>query len=282
MTTVAPATLSSAQQPGTKLPGSFRNGLDRGRVELLMFVRDRTAVVFTFLFPALLLLLFGTIFGKEHDQAGVSASQVYAASMIAYGILSTGFVTMGSGLALDREDGTLKRLRGTPLTASAYLIGKLILVLFLSVAEVLVLVLVGALIFDLKLPDASHWATFAWLFVLSVVACSLLGVAVSAIVRHARTAGAILNVPVVALQFISGVFIHPITQLPSWLITVASFFPVKWMSQGFRYVFLPDSMKSLEAAGQWELGRTALVLGAWCVVGLVLCLVTFRWSERDR
>jgi ABC-2 type transport system permease protein len=282
MTTVAPATLPSAERPGTKLPGTLRNGLARGRVELLMFVRDRTAVIFTFLFPGLLLLLFGTIFGKEHDQPGVSASQVYAASMIAYGILTTGFVTMGAGLALDREDGTLKRLRGTPLTASAYLIGKLILVLSLSVAEVAVLVLVGTLVFDLKLPDAAHWGTFAWLFVLSVVACSLLGVAVSAIVRHARTAGAILNVPVVALQFISGVFIHPITQLPSWLITVASFFPVKWMSQGFRYVFLPDSMKTLEAAGQWELGRTALVLGAWCVIGLVLCLVTFRWSERDR
>lgn len=264
------------------LPSSLSNGLQRGRAELLMFVRDRTAMIFTFFFPALLLLLFGTIFGKDGGEPGVSAAQVYASSMIAYGILSTGFITMGSGLALDREDGTLKRLRGTPLTVNAYLIGKLALVLFLSVAEAAVLIGVGALIFDLKLPDASHWLTFAWLFVLSVVACSLLGVAVSAIVRHARTAGAILNVPLVALQFVSGVFIHPITQLPHWLITVASIFPVKWMSQGFRYVFLPDSMKSLEAAGQWELGRTALVLAVWCVIGLALCLVTFRWSESDR
>jgi ABC-2 type transport system permease protein len=264
------------------LPSTFANGLSRGRVELLMFIRDRTAVIFTFLFPAMLLLLFGTIFGDSYDDAGVSASQVYSASMIAYGILSTGFVTMGAGLALDREDGTLKRLRGTPITATAYLLGKTALVLALSVAEAAVLILVGVLVFDMPLPDASHWLTFAWLFVLSVVACSFTGVAVSAIVRHARTAGAILNVPLVALQFISGVFIHPITQLPHWLITVASVFPVKWMSQGFRYVFLPDRMKTLEAAGQWELGRTALVLAAWCVIGLVLCLLTFRWSQRDR
>jgi len=266
----------------TALPSTFATGLSRGRVELLMFLRDRTALIFTFAFPAMLLLLFGTIFGDSYDQTGVSASQVYSASMIAYGILSTAFVTMGAGLAMDREDGTLKRLHGTPITATAYLLGKTALVLALSVAEAAVLVLVGVLIFDMPLPDASHWLTFAWLFLLSVIACSLCGVAVSALVRHARTAGAILNVPLVALQFISGVFIHPITQLPGWLITVASFFPVKWMSQGFRYVFLPDSMKTLEAAGQWELGRTALVLGAWCVVGLALCLVTFRWTERDR
>jgi ABC-2 type transport system permease protein len=265
-----------------RLPSTFANGLSRGRIEVLQFLRDRTAVIFTFAFPAMLLLLFGTIFGSSYDQPGVSASQVYSASMIAYGVLTTAFITMGGGLALDREDGTLKRLHGTPMPAAAYLIGKLILVLVLSVTEVATLILVGAVVFGMRLPDAAHWLTFAWLFVLAVVACSLCGVAVSGIVKHARTAGAILNVPVVALQFISGVFIHPITQLPGWLITVASFFPVKWMSQGFRQVFLPDSMRTLEAAGQWELGRTALVLGAWCVVGLVLCLLTFRWTRRDR
>jgi ABC-2 type transport system permease protein len=264
------------------LPSTAANGLARGRVEILQFIRDRTAVIFTFAFPAMLLLLFGTIFGDSYDNTGVSASQVYAASMIAYGILSTAFVTMGAGVAMDREDGTLKRLHGTPITPTAYLIGKLVLVLVLSVAETAVLILVGALVFDMPLPDAAHWLTFVWLFLLSTVACTLCGIAVSAIVKHARSAGAILNVPLVALQFISGVFIHPITQLPSWLITVASFFPVKWMSQGFRYVFLPDAMKQYEAAGQWELGRTALVLGAWGVIGLVLCLVTFRWTEKDR
>jgi ABC-2 type transport system permease protein len=266
----------------TTLPSPLANGLSRGRVELLMFVRDRTAMVFTFAFPAMLLLLFGTIFGSDYDQSGVSASQVYAASMIAYGILNSGFITLGSGLAADREDGTLKRLHGTPIAVGAYLTGKLLMVLTLSVAEVVVLLLVGTVGYDLKLPDATHWATFAWLFVLSVIACSLLGIAVSSIVKHARNAAPILNVPVVVLQFISGVFIHPITQLPSWLVTVASLFPVKWMAQGFRYVFLPDAMRVNEPAGQWELGRTALVLGAWCVIGLVLCLVTFRWTERDR
>lgn len=264
------------------LPSTAAMGLSRGRVEILQFLRDRTAMVFTFAFPAMLLLLFGAIFGDSYDDTGVSASQVYSASMIAYGILSTAFVTMGAGLALDREDGTLKRLHGTPITAAAYLMGKLLLVLFLSVAEASALILVGTIIFDTPLPDAAHWLTFAWLFLLSTIACTACGIAVSTMVKHARTAGAILNVPVVALQFISGVFIHPITQLPSWLITVASFFPVKWMSQGFRYVFLPDGMKQYEAAGQWELGRTALVLGAWCVIGLVLCLMTFRWSEKDR
>jgi ABC-2 type transport system permease protein len=260
---------------------TFRIGLSRGYVEVLQFVRDRPAMIFTFAFPAMLLLLFGSIFNDDFSGTGISASQVFSASMIAYGTLSTGFVTMGAGLALDREDGTLKRLRGAPVTGSAYFIGKLILVLALTASEVVVLVLVGTLIFDMPLPDARHWVTFAWLYVLSVTACSLLGIAVSALVQHARTAGAILNVPVVALQFISGVFISPITQLPSWMVAIASIFPVKWMAQGFRSVFLPDVMVVNETAGAWESGRTALVLGAWCVIGLVLCLATFRWTNRE-
>ena len=70
------------------LPSTAANGLARGWVELLQFLRDRTAMIFTFAFPAMLLLLFGTIFKDSYDKTGVSASQVYSASMIAYGILS--------------------------------------------------------------------------------------------------------------------------------------------------------------------------------------------------
>ena len=272
---------TATMRTGTKRGASRNMSLSRGRVELLQFLRDRTAMVFTFAFPAMLLLLFGTIFGAEYSDQGVSASRVFTASMVAYGILNTAFVTMGAGLAVDREDGTLKRLRGTPMPVSAYLMGKALLVLALSLAEAAVLILVGVLVFDVPLPDAAHWLTFAWIFLLSVIACSLLGVAVSSLVRNARNAGAVLNVPVVALQFVSGVFIQPMSQLPDWLEKVASLFPVRWMAQGFRHVFLPDAAKAQEIGGSWNLGMVAVVLGTWCVIGLVLCLVTFRWSDRN-
>ena len=261
------------------LPSTMTVGLSRGWVEMLQFVRDRTAVIFTFAFPALLLLLFGAIFTDEVN--GVTAGQIFTASMIAYGIMNTAFITMGAGIAVDREDGTLKRLRGTPVTATAYFLGKILFVLVITLAEVLLLVALGVWLFGVELPtEPAKWFTFTWLFLLSTIAFTLLGIATSGLVRNARTAGAILNVPVVALQFISGIFINPITQLPDWMITVASIFPVKWTAQGFRSVFLPDSMLFQEVAGQWELGRIALVLGAWCVIGLVLCLVTFRWTDR--
>jgi ABC-2 type transport system permease protein len=85
--------------------------------------------------------------------------------------------------------------------------------------------------------------------------------------------------PFTALQMISGVFFHPVRDLPSPLVEIGSLFPLKWMAQGFRSVFLPDVMVVQEVAGSWELARIALVLGAWCTAGLILCLVTFRWQR---
>jgi ABC-2 type transport system permease protein len=81
------------------------------------------------------------------------------------------------------------------------------------------------------------------------------------------------------LQFISGVFFQ-FSQVPVWMQTIASLFPLKWMAQGLRSVFLPDFLAAQEPAGSWELGRVALVLGVWCIAGLLLCVATFRWQDR--
>ncbi len=85
---------------------------------------------------------------------------------------------------------------------------------------------------------------------------------------------------VIVLQFISGVF-FVYDDLPAWMRNIAELFPLKWMAQGMRSVFLPDSYQSIEADGSWQLGLGAVVLGVWLVVGLAACLWTFRWSRRD-
>jgi ABC-2 type transport system permease protein len=262
------------------LPRAVPLGLARGGLELRRFVRNRDAMVFTFSLPTVLLVLLGSVFGGQYEAAGVTASQVLAAGMIAAGVMSTTFVSLGIDIATDRDDGTLKRLRGTPVPPAAYFLGKVVLVAVTTVAQTSIMLAVAVALFDLALPATiSGWLTFGWVFVLGVLACSLLGIAVSSIPRNARSAAAVTQLPYLALQFISGVFVNPITALPAGLVVAASFFPVKWMAQGFRSVFLPDSMVVLEPAGSWELGRVALVLGAWCAIGLVPCLTTFRWRR---
>jgi ABC-2 type transport system permease protein len=150
-----------------------------------------------------------------------------------------------------------------------------------SLIQSAVLLTIGALLFGLDLPTAPGlWLRFAWIFALGTAAGTLVGIAYSSVPRSARSAGAVVSPVVVVLQFISGVF-FTFNSLPSWMQNVAALFPLKWLTQGMRSVFLPDSFAAQEVTGSWELSRTALVLAAWAVAGLVLCLRTFRWQRRD-
>jgi ABC-2 type transport system permease protein len=62
---------------------------------------------------------------------------------------------------------------------------------------------------------------------------------------------------------------------------MAALFPLKWLCQGMRSVFLPDTFQRQELAGSWELDRVALVLLAWTVAAAVLAMRTFRWRRKE-
>ncbi|WP_345712468.1 ABC transporter permease, partial [Kineococcus glutinatus] len=243
--------------------------------------RERDAVVFVFAYPVIMMGIFGAVFGDQQVAPGVSFAQYFAAGIVATGVVLTSFQSLAITIAGEREDGTLKRLRGTPMPPVAYVLGKVGLVLVTSVAQVALLLAVASLAFGVDLPpDAARWTTFGWVFVLGTVAGTVLGIAVSALPRSARSANAVIAPIVIVLQFLSGVF-FVYSSLPGWMRSVAELFPLKWMAQGMRSAFLPDSAAAAEVSGSWQLGTTALVLAAWSVVGLVLCLRTFRWTRRD-
>ncbi|WIX81545.1 ABC transporter permease [Amycolatopsis carbonis] len=265
------------------LPGTFTLGAARGSFELRQFFRNKEQVVFTFSLPAVLMILLGSILDGPTGQAGVSSGQLLAASMIGAGIVSTSFNSVGIGIAADREVGALKRLRGTPMPAASYFIGKMIMVLVTSVAQTVIMSAVAMLLFGLKLPtDGEKGATLVWVMLLGVISSTLLGISISSLTRTANGTVAVVQLVYLVLQFISGVFVTPITHLPKIMVDIASFFPLKWICQGFRSVFLPEAAASQEMAGTWELPTVALVLGAWCVVGLVLARLTFRWTNEPR
>ncbi|MEV7343666.1 ABC transporter permease [Streptomyces sp. NPDC093544] len=263
-----------------RLPGVWGLGLHQGVLELKQFFRQREQVVFTFAFPVVFLFLFASIFSDDVEGAGITASQLYVPAMMAAGIMSTSFQSLGISIAIERDEKVLRRLRGTPMPPAAYFLGKIWLVLVTGALETAVLLLVGTTLYDVDLPsDVGTWFDFAWVFVLGLTACALLGIAISSVPKSGRSATSVVVLPFLVLQFISGVYIA-IDTIPDWMLNVGALFPLKWMCQGLRGVFLPESASVLEQAGSWEFGRIALVLGAWCVGGLLLCLLTFRWKNR--
>jgi ABC-2 type transport system permease protein len=70
------------------------------------------------------------------------------------------------------------------------------------------------------------------------------------------------------------------TQVSPTIQTIGAIFPLKWIAQGYRSVFLKSSLVSLEPKHSYEHGKTALILAAWAIGGLFLALRTFRWRAR--
>ena len=269
----------------TVLPGVVRLGLARTGYEVRTFFRERDAVVFIFAYPIIMLGIFATVFGQDGatvgPEPGIPFAQYFLPGMLATGIMLSSFQNLAIGIAVERDDGGLKRLHGTPLPPAAYFLGKTGEVLVTSLVQTVLLLAAATLVFGVPLPTtATAWTTFAWVFVLGTAAGTLCGVAFSSVPRSGRSASAVVTPVVLVLQFISGVF-FVFNDLPTWMQQVASVFPLKWMAQGMRSVFLPASAESWEVSGSWQHGATALVLVAWAVAALLVGVRTFRWQRRD-
>jgi ABC-2 type transport system permease protein len=259
----------------------------RIRYETLGYFRSPDAVFFTFLFPLVMLGIFTTAFSASGEitagpgTAGISVGAYYLPGMLAAGILLSGVQNLAVDIAGEKSDGTLKRLGGTPLSPVSYFLGKIGQVFVTGVLQAALLLLVASTVFGIALPtDPANWATFAWVFVLGIITSAFLGIALSAVPRSGRSATAVVIPIVLILQFISGVYLQ-FYQLPEWMQNLASVFPLKWMAQGMRAVFLPDDFQALEVGGSWDLGGVAIALVVWLAVGLVLSRLTFRWIRKD-
>jgi len=260
-------------------PGyAARIGWERGKLELREFFRTRESVVFTLTFPIILLLFFTQVVSYPIN-GGLTFSQYFVPGVLAVGLFGASFQTLAIQISIEREKGILKRLEGTPMPPAAYFIGKIIMVFSVVLMETVILLGVSAAMGKVKLPtEPGKYLTWLWVTVLGVAAGSVLGMAFSSVARSGKAAPAVVTPVALVLQFISGVY-FVFTSAPNWLQISASIFPLRWIAQGYRSVFLPDSFASQEAAGSWEHGRTALVLGVWAVLGLLVTIRTFRWRN---
>ncbi|MDJ0350907.1 ABC transporter permease [Cryobacterium sp. PH29-G1] len=275
-------------RPAAKSPSTLALGLSRIGYETRMYFRSPDTVFFTFLFPFLMLGIFTAAFsaggnlGTNPDgTGGVSVGAYYLPGMLAAGMLLSGVQNLAMDIAGEKSDGTLKRLGGTPLSPIGYFIGKIGQVFVTAVLQAVLLLLVARFALGIDLPAfGERWVVFAWVFLLGVITSAFVGIALSAVPRSGKSATAVVIPIVLVLQFISGVYLQ-FGMLPTWMQNFASVFPLKWMAQGMRSVFLPDSFAVAEQNGVWDLPWVAAALGIWLVVGLLLSLMTFRWIRRD-
>lgn len=266
------------------LPSIATIGFKRIGYELKNYFKTPDSMIFNFVFPLLMLAIFTLAFGNlEIAIPGVRtvyAADFYLPAMLALGVFISGAQNLGVDIAIERNDGTLKRLAGSPMSPVSYFIGKFGQVIVTGSIQAALILFLASVVFGAVLPtEMSKWLTFAWVFIFGLISSAVIGIGISALPKSAKSATSVVLPPVLVLQFISGVYLD-FNDLPDWLQSIASFFPLKWIAQGMRSAFLPDEFKANEVGGDWFLDQTILALAIWLVVGTILAVLTFRWIKR--
>jgi ABC-2 type transport system permease protein len=158
-------------------------------VELKLFVREPFALIFTFAFPVIVLVVLAGVFGSEPDDeafGGLIPSDYYLAGYVAVVIAAIGLVALPVHVATYRERGILRRFRASSVPAWNVLGAQVVVGLVMAIAGTIVLVIVGRLVYDAALPEASGRVGVA--FTLSTLAFLAIGFLVAGVTRNARAA----------------------------------------------------------------------------------------------
>ncbi len=237
--------------------------------------RNPRVLVFTVAFPIVLLLLFGSIFGKgSHgttriDGGGrIDADAYLTAGIIAYAIMMACFSSLAITLTTERESGQLKRFRGTPVPAWTFIVARILRSIVLVVAMTVALLVLARIAFDVR-TSASGFAELAVFVVLGTAAMCALGVAITAFTTTTDSASTIAPFSTVILSFISGVFI-PADQLPDSLVQLGKVFPLAHLASGLQGAFNQGSVHLS--------GENVAVLALWGGIGILVAARSFRWE----
>ena len=238
------------------------------RYEQLSFWRNPQSAFFTFVFPVVIIVVFGAVFaggGASDFYNGLTGLQYYVPTIAALSVLGACYSQLAIVLASRRQTGILKRLRATPLPTWIYFVGLLAHCIMVSIVEVALIIGIGGLY---GVPMPTHWAALLVTLVLGAASFCALGVGVASLIRNSEAAPAVVQFILFPLVFISGTY-FPIHS--DVLNGIAGALPVRPFNQALLGPF------ALHTGFDWP---HLAVLLAWGVVGAAVAIRRFRWDPR--
>ena len=240
------------------------------RYEQRAFWRNRARAFFAFLMPIMFLVIFASIFGKDKisTRAGIPYNDFFVPGILAYGIIATTFFNIAISTAILRDQGVLKRMQGTPLPRWAYVTGRIGSASVTTLTMTVLTLVIGRLGYGVHLRGATL-AGFIVALALGSACFTTLGIGLVRFIRNADAAPAVLNVAILPLTFISGIWFTTDNQ-PAWLRHVAEIFPVHALADSLQYAFNPHT------TGAGINGTDVRTLAIWLVIGIVLMVRFLR------
>ena len=246
-------------------PNGVRVLVHQLRFELRGARRNPVLLGFTIAMPLMMLGIFGLLLGNETMGAVMTYRQFFVPNVVALGLLSSCFASLGIALAVRRGTGELKRLRGTPLPPWVALTALALHTAILGCVVAVLVVACGRLWFGVAPPAA---VPFAALLSVATLSLSAMGIAVATFIGRPENGPAATNIVLWPVAFISGTF----TWVPqgSALDRIADVLPVRHLNEAAR---------AATAVGGAHIDWASLgMIAAWGVVGALVALRRFRWE----
>ncbi len=247
--------------------------LHQFRYDQKAFWRNPASVFFTVMFPVVVFLILAIVFNGEtvDVRGGVKATTYYVPAIMTLSIISATMQSLAMTLVIAREDGRLKRGRGTPMPPWVFIAGRVGNSIVVALLMLALLAAIGGLLYGVELPWGRLPAILLTLVVGAAAFCCL-GVALTAAIPSQDAAAPIVNALLLPLYFLSGVFI-PEDQLPGGVISFADFFPVRHFFDAFFDAYVPAGGPAVS----WD---NLAVVALWGIAGLLLAVRYFRWTPR--
>ncbi|RPI25016.1 MAG: ABC transporter permease, partial [Actinobacteria bacterium] len=185
---------------------------------------------------------------------------------------SATYTNIGITTTYQRDQGVLKRVRGTPLPASLYLGGKVLSGTYIAAIAVVIMMTVGVVVYGVEIYARTLPAAILT-FLVGAACFSALGLLVSAVSPSGNAATAITNATLLPLAFFSGLFVVA-EDLPTWMEVLGDIFPLKHFNEAFQAAFNPE-LSGYQV--QWD---DLAVMAIWGIGGLLLALRLFKWESK--
>lgn len=187
--------------------------------------------------------------------------------LLALNIMGSGVWSIAFSIVTARNKKLLKRLIATPMSRSQYLLSFLISRLAFLVAEVIVLLGFGALVFDV--PVRGSYVSLAVICLLGALAFCAIGLLVASRARTVEAVSGLANLVMLPMWIFSGIFFSS-SNFPTAFRPVIRALPLTATVDALRATMLQGSSLA-------TLGPELAIISAWLVISFVVALRIFRW-----
>jgi ABC-2 type transport system permease protein len=238
-------------------------------MEFKLFLRDTSAAVFILLFPLLMVIMMGSVYGNDPSPnfGGFGLLDVTVPALIGTIILIGGLWYLSVEIATDREKGVLRRLKATPLRPQTILTARVLRIFLIIIIGIILLILFGSAAYGLQFYG--NFFSLVAAFLLSSVSLFAIGFLLAGILPNARTAQGVAMALFFVMLFFSGVVI-PVTEFPENVLNFMQILPLTHVNNLLRGLWLGNG---------WEdYFKEVIVLASISVAGIGISLKTFRWE----